>query len=260
MHTYLRATLDFLNDTIPHKDWFIAGGSAASEYYNDVDVYFTSQQAYDTAAALPIDFDIVTSNAKTFKFKAPFQTRDIQFISRYVGDHVSVVENFDLNKARRVIFPDGSRYNHKSSQLPLHFTLDTLNRDTISRFVKYVYVKGFEPDPNMVPIFTTLLQSDSVEVEDYYNNNQTAKIRIAPVTQLRNYNVCEQTLQFAYAALEGLPSELRLRRYLYLFTCWAHEKPPRDDSLSTEHLYAYSKIYNVPHHQRVFDENPEYLL
>ena len=259
MHPYLQATLDFLNDIIPHKDWFIAGGSAASESYNDVDVYFTSQQAYDIAAALPIDFNIVTSNAKTFKFKDPFQTRDIQFISRHVGDHVSVVESFDLNKSRAVIFPDGTRYNHESSQLPLYFTLDTLNRVTISRFAKYVYVKGFEPDLDMVPIFTTLLQSDSVEVEDYYDN-QTTKIRIAPVTQLCNYNVCEQTLQFAYAALEGLPSELRLRRYLYLFTCWSRAQPPRDDSLSTEHLYAYSKIYNVPHHQRVFDENPEYLL
>ena len=259
MHHYIRATLDFLNDIIPHKDWFIAGGSAASEYYNDVDVYFTSQQAYDTAAALPIDFDIVTSNAKTFKFKAPFQTRDIQFIKRHVGDHVSVVESFDLNKSRAVIFPDGSRYYHPSFSLPLHFDRATFNKDTIIRFAKYVAEKHFTPSPHMMPIFTELLRESFIEVNDYYNDNQT-KVKIFPYKQLRVYNRSSETLQFAYAAIETLPPDLRMLRYLYLFTCWSHAQPPRDDSLSTEHLYAYSKIYNEPHHQRVFDENPEYLL
>ena len=259
MHHYLQATLNFLNDIIPNKDWFIAGGSAASESYNDVDVYFTSQQAYDIAATLPLNFFAVTKNAKTFEFGASSQTRNIQFISRQIGDYISVIESFDLNKARCVIFPDGTRYNHKSSQLPLHFTIDTFNKDTISRFAKYIHVKGFEPDPSMIPVFTTLLQSDFVAVEDYYDN-QITKVSISPIRQLYSYYACEQTLQFAYAALEGLPPELRLRRYLYLFNCWKHLQLPIQDTLSTECLYAYSKIYNVPHHQRVFDENPEYLL
>ena len=67
-------------------------------------------------------------------------------------------------------------------------------------------------------------------------------------------------LHIACAAIETLPPDLRMLRYLYLFNCWSNAQPPRDDSLSTEHLYVYSKIYNLPHHQRVLDENPEYLL
>lgn len=259
MHHYLQATLNFLNDIIPNKDWFIAGGSAASESYSDVDVYFTSQQAYDIAAALPLNFLIVTSNAKTFEFKASSQTRNIQFISRHIGDHVSVIESFDLNKARCVIFPDGTRYNHKSSQLPLHFTLDTFNKDTISRFAKYIHFKGFEPDPSMISVFTTLLQSDLVAVEDYYDN-QIIKVSISHIKQLYSYYACEQTLQFAYAALEGLPPELRLRRYLYLFNYWKHLQLPIQDTLSTEFLYAHHKVYSTPIHPRVIAENPEYLI
>lgn len=265
MHEDILYALKFFNQHIPHKNWFIAGGCAASDVFNDIDIYFHSLDDYKIATDTIQKVDYSTNNGVTFDLAIEYQIfkpsakRTIQFIKRHVGDHVSVVESFDLNKSRAVIFPDGSRYYHPSSSLPLHFDRTSLNKDTISRFAKYIYVKGFEPGPDMIPVFTALLQTDLVEVEDYYDN-QTTKVRITPITRLRNYNLCNETLQFAYAAIEGLPPELRLHRYLYLFTCWKQVQPPMQDTLSTEHLYAYSKIYDVPYHQRVFDENPEYLL
>ena len=265
MHEDILYALKFFNQHLPHKNWFIAGGCAASDIFNDIDIYFHSMEDYTAAISIIPEVDYSTNNGVTFSLAVehhifrPSARRTIQFIKRHVGDHVYVAESFDLNKSRAVIFPDGSRYYHPSFSLPLHFDLPSLNKDTIPRFAKYITYKHFTPAPHMLPIFTELLRESFIEVDDYYSDEQT-KVKISPHAQLRTYNQSPETLRFVYTAIETLPPDLRMLRYLYLFACWEHEKPPRDDSLSTEHLYAYSKVYNVPHHQRVFDENPEYLL
>ena len=265
MHEDILYALKFFNQHIPHKNWFIAGGCAASDVFNDIDIYFHSMEDYTAAISIVPKIDYTTNNGVTFNLAMEYQilrpsaTRTVQFIKRHVGDHVYVVESFDLNKSRAVIFPDGSRYYHPSFSLPLHFDLSSLNKDTIPRFAKYITDKCFTPSPHMRPIFTELLRESFIEVDDYYSGEQT-KVKIFPYTQLRMYNQSRETLQFAYAAIETLPPDLRMLRYLYLFACWFYAQPPRNDSLSTEHLYAYSKIYNLPHHQRVIAENPEYLI
>ena len=265
MHANILYALKVFNQHIPHKNWFIAGGCAASDIFNDIDIYFHSMEDYTAAISIIPEIEYSTNNGVTFGLEVehhifkPSAECTIQFIKRHVGDHVSVVESFDLNKSRAVIFPDGSRYYHPSFSLPLHFDLFSLNRDTITRFAKYIAYKHFTPAPHMIPIFTELLRESSIEVNDYYSNEQT-KVKISPYTQLLTYNQSPEALQFAYAAIETLPPDLRMLRYLYLFTCWSSVQPPIQDTLSTECLYAYSKIYNVPHHQRVIDENPEYLL
>ena len=265
MHANILYALKFFNQHIPHKNWFIAGGCAASDVFNDIDIYFHSMEDYIAAISIIPKIKYSTNNGVTFDLAIkhhifrPSAKCTIQFIKRHVGDHVSVVESFDLNKSRAVIFPDGSRYYHPSFSLPLHFDLPSLNKDTITRFAKYITYKHFTPAPHMLPIFTELLRESFIEVDDYYSDEQT-KAKISPYARLRTYNQSPEALRFAYTAIETLPPDLRMLRYLYLFTFWAQAKPPRDDSLSTEHLYAYSKIYNLPHHQRVFDENPEYLL
>ena len=259
MHTYLRATLDFLNDTIPHKDWFIAGGAAVSDNFNDIDVFFTCREAYDIAVALPITFTHTTSNAKTFRFNASYQGHNIQFICCSFGDHITIVEGFDLNASRRVIFPDGTRYNHPTCRLPLYFTKESINKDTLMRFAKYVYKKEIVPSPSVIPLITELLLNDTYEITDYYDGTDRL-VTISPIAQLRSFNMSLRLLNIAYTAISALPADLRLKRSTYLFTCWSKRRPPLPDSVPTELLHSYSTIYNLPHHQRVFDENPEYLL
>ena len=259
MHHYIRATLDFLNDIIPHKDWFIAGGAAASDNFNDVDVFFTSREAFDAAACLPLKFNYVTFNAKTLTFEASSQSHDIQFICRSFGDHVTIVEGFDLNASRRVIFPDGTRYSHPTAHLPLYFTKESINKDTLTRFAKYVHQKKLTPSFSVIPLITELLLNDTYETSDYYDNTDRP-VLISPIAQLRSYNLSTDLLHVVYSAISALPSDLRLKRSAYLFTCWSNVRPPIPDSVPTELLHSYSTIYNLPPHQRVIDENPEYLL
>lgn len=266
MHTDILYALKFFNEHLPHKNWFIAGGCAASDVFNDIDVYFHSMEDYNKAISTIQKFNYSTNNGVTFDLVIEDQVsnpstkqRTIQFIKRHVGDHISVVESYDLNKSRAVIFPDGSRYYHPSFTEPLHFSLASIHMDTIFRFAKYITEKHFTPSPHMISVFTELLREPFIEVRDYYDGEHT-KVMQFPSTQLRTYNQSPEALQFIYAAIEALPPDLRMLRYLYLFTCWPIALAPRDDSLSTEHLYAHSKIYNLPHHQRVFDENPEYLI
>ena len=265
MHADILYALKFFNEHIPHKNWFIAGGCAAFYIFNDIDIYFHSIEDYDIAMGIIQKYKYSTNNGITFDLAIedqvykPSTKRTIQFIKRHVGDHVSVVESFDLNKSRAVIFPDGSRYYHPSFTELLHFSLASLNKDTITRFAKYITEKHFTPAPHMIPIFTELLRGPSIEVNNYYDNEQT-KVKMSPHTQLLTYNQSPEALQFAYAAIETLPPELRLRRYLYLFTCWSDVQPPIQDTLSTECLYAYSKVFKLAPHQRVIDENPEYLV
>ena len=258
MHPYLRATLNFLNANIPHKDWFIAGGAAASDIFNDIDVYFTSRDAYDLAVP-HFTFTYNTSNASSFDLELSFQRHTVQFIRRGFGDHISIVEGFDLNASRCVIFPDGRRYNHPSSRLPLHFTLQSMNRHTINRFSKYVADKGFACNPMMIQLFTSLLHADVIEVEDYYDNT-TTKLRISPINQFRSYNRTSSLLSLIYSAIDDLPPHLRLKRSAYLFRCWSNDRPPIYDYLSTEILHAYHTAYRLPPHPRVLAENPEYLV
>lgn len=259
MHHYIRATLDFLNDIIPHKDWFIAGGAAVSDNFNDIDVFFTCREAYDIAVALPINFTYITSNAKTFKFEASYRSHDIQFICRSFGDHITIVEGFDLNASRCVIFPDGTRYNHPTCRLPLYFTKESINKDTLTRFAKYVYKKEIVPSPSVIPLITELLLNDTYETADYYDGTDRL-VTISPITLLLSFNMSLRLLDIVYAAISDLPADLRLKRSAYLFTCWSDRRPPLPDSVPTELLHSYSTIYNLPPHQRVIDENPEYLV
>lgn len=259
MHHYIRATLDFLNDIIPHKDWFIAGGAAASDNFNDVDVFFTSREAFNAAASLPIKFNSTTFNAKTFTFEAHYHSHDIQFICRNFGDHITIIEGFDLNASRHVIFPNGTRYNHPTACLPLYFTKESINKDTLTRFAKYVYQKKLTPSPSVIPLITELLLNDTYETTDYYDNTYRPLL-ISPIAQLRNYSLSSRLLDITYAAISDLPADLRLKRSAYLFTCWSNVRPPLPDSVPTELLHSYSIVYNLPPHQRVIDENPEYLL
>ena len=259
MHSYLCATLDFLNDTIPHKDWFIAGGAALSYNFNDIDVFFTSREAYDIAVSRIPSFTYTTSNANTFRFNTYYYSYSTQFICRSFGDHITIVEGFDLNASRRVIFPDGTRYNHPTCRLPLYFTKESINKDTLMRFAKYVYQKEIVPSPSVIPLITELLLNDTYVTTDYYDNTDRF-ITLSPIAQLRNFNMSLRLLDIAYAAISALPADLRLKRSAYLFTCWSNRRPPLPDSVPTELLHSYSTIYNLPPHQRVIDENPEYLL
>ena len=266
MHTDILYALKSFNDHLPHKNWFIAGGCAASDVFNDIDVYFHSMEDYNKAISTIQRFNYSTNNGVTFDLVIEDQVSDpstkqrtIQFIKRHVGDHISVVESFDLNKSRAVIFPDGSRYYHPSFTEPLHFSLASIHKDTIFRFGKYINLKHFIPHPDMVPLMASLLAVDTIVVEDYYEGKQL-KAQVVPISQVKHYNDSDTALQFIIDAINLLQPTDRINRFTYLFQRWYNKRPPISDTSSTEFLYAHHKVYSTPIHPRIIAENPEYLI
>ena len=271
MHTDISYALQFLNNIIPHKNWFIAGGCLASDTFNDIDVYFTTQEDAISAISKISTTTHNTPNAVTFLLEIPpsnlisalniFAKRDrqIQFIRRSTGSHVDILEGFDLNKSRYALFPDGTRYAHPTTALPLHFTLDLFNKDTIRRYAKYVIEKGFTVDTVVHHNFVSILAQDTMVVNDYYDGISST-VTLHTIPQFRNYNQSLSTMNLLHDCIEQLPAYLRLKRYLYILQMWRNEQPPFFDTLSTEYLYAYCKTFNRPMPARVYQECPEYLV
>lgn len=263
MHAEVLYVLNHLNSTIPHKNWFIAGGCAASNYFSDIDVYFHSMQDYSAAYQQITHVTYNSANAVSFDIEQyyPYGMRKIpvQYVKRHVGDHVSVVEAFDLNKSRYVIFPDGSTYAHPSTSELLNFTLSSMNKGTLFRFGKYINVKHFIPHPDMIPLVASLLAVDLIEVDDYYEGKQL-KAKVIPISQVEYYNYSDTALQFIIDAINLLQPTDRINKFTYLFQQWYDKRPPISDTSSTEFLYAHHKVYSTPIHPRVIAENPEYLI
>ena len=263
MHADVLYVLTYLNTIIPHKNWFIAGGCAASDNFTDIDVYFHSMQDYNAACQQTTHATYNSANAVSFNIEQshPYDMRKIpvQYIKRHVGDHVSVVETFDLNKSRYVIFPDGSTYAHPSTSELLNFTLSSMNRDTLSRFGKYINNKHFTPHPDLVPLVASLLATDLLEVDDYYEDTQL-KVKVVPISQVEHYNYSDITMHFIIDAINLLQPTDRINKFTYLFQRWQFKRPPISDTSSTEFLYAHHRVYSTPIHPRVIAENPEYLI
>ena len=266
MHTDILYALKFFNEHLPHKNWFIAGGCAASDVFNDIDVYFHSMEDYNKAISTIQRSNYSTNNGVTFDLVIEDQVSDsstkqraIQFIKRQVGDHISVVESFDLNKSRAVIFPDGSRYYHPSFTEPLHFSPASIHKDTILRFGKYINLKHFIPHPDMVPLVASLLAVDSIVIKDYYDG-ELLEARVVPISQAVPYNYSDTALQFIIDAINLLQPTDRINKFTYLFQRWYDKRPPISDTSSTEFLYAHHRVYSTPIHPRIIAENPEYLI
>lgn len=263
MHADVLHVLDRLNSIIPHKNWFIAGGCAASNYFSDIDVYFHSMQDYSAACQQITDTAHNSANATSFNIEqlSLHGTRKIpvQFIKRHVGDPVSIVETFDLNKSRYVIFPNGSTYAHPSTSELLNFTLSSMNKDTLFRFGKYINIKHFIPHPDMIPLVASLLATDLLEVKDYYEGKQL-KVKVIPISQVEHYVHSDTAMHFIIDAINLLQPMDRISKFTYLFQRWYDKRPPISNTSSTEFLYAHHKVYSTPIHPRVIAENPEYLI
>ena len=263
MHAEVLYVLYRLNSIIPHKNWFIAGGCAASDYFSDIDVYFHSMQDYHDAFKQLNDWTHLSANAASFTIEQPHLqgTRmiPVQYVRRHVGDHVSVVETFDLNQSRYVIFPDGSTYAHPSTSELLTFTLSSMNKDTLFRFGKYINDKHFIPHPDMIPLVASLLAVDIIVVEDYYEG-KPLKAQVVPISQVEHYINSDVAMHFIVDAINLLQPTDRINKFTYLFQRWQARRPPISDTSSTEFLYVHHKVYSTPIHPRVIAENPEYLI
>ena len=74
MHAAILYALKFFNQHIPHKNWFIAGGCAASDVFNDIDIYFHSIEDYKIATDTIQKVDYSTNNGVTFDLRMEYPT------------------------------------------------------------------------------------------------------------------------------------------------------------------------------------------
>ena len=133
------------------KGWFIAGGSASTSSYSDIDIYFESEQAYlDAKSKFQIEFS--TSNADTFTYtkpsNSPFSSNypiSIQLVHKSFGSPLKILSDFDLNVCRNAILPDGSYFQHQTSCKPLYLDISQIRANSVNRFIRYLN-RGFYPD------------------------------------------------------------------------------------------------------------------
>ena len=137
MKTTILATL---NHTIPHKNWFIAGGAAATNFiderFSDIDVYFYSEDDYKKALS-SIPYKSQESHSASTFF---IDNNLYQFVKCRFGSPYEIFETFDLSKSCVAVLPTGETIRSPKFDKPLY--IKCLNIETMNRFNKYVKSKG----------------------------------------------------------------------------------------------------------------------
>jgi hypothetical protein len=186
---------DAISRTMPHKNWFIAGGSAVTPVYSDIDIFFTDQQSFDEALksffvleAYPnkktmLHHLVTTDNATTFNIhvtvpdkykgifgKSAYADTNIQLIKRILGTPNEVINQFDLNICRTAILPSKQLVN------PQDLTELTLNPSNIStttpkRIVKYLHRNQYLSVNNLLPVINQLIIDNPILEPSYDDEN-----------------------------------------------------------------------------------------
>ena len=210
----MKATiLATLNHIIPHKNWFISGGSAATNFidgrFGDIDVYFYSEDDYKKALSSVSNTVIESSLASTFFIGNHLY----QFVKCRFGSPYEVFETFDLNKSCTAVLPTGETIRSPEFDKPLY--IKCLNIETMNRFNKYVKSKGFKYDKvALINILERLIVNDLIKLTNYYDNDHAVTIYtryyLAPLTELfmdelcTAYNIFPKNIR-PYKALKTFP-------------------------------------------------------
>jgi len=202
-----------LNHIIPHKNWFISGGSAATNFidgiFGDIDVYFYSEDDYKKALNSVSYIPQESSSASTFFIGNHLY----QFVKCEFGSPYEIFKTFDLNKSCIAILPTGETIKSPEFDKPLY--IKCLNIETMNRFNKYVKSKGFKYDKvALISILERLIVNNSIKLTTYYDNDHEITIYtryyLAPLTELFMDELCTAYNTFPknirpYKALKTFP-------------------------------------------------------
>ena len=162
----VEATVDYLNDILPHSNWFIAGGALVGKYFTDIDVFFYSEkdfktaydaflnvfsfESYSSSKAVTFCIDIDSCDNEQLKIlkedKYEFHKLQIQLVKYYFGTTKEIIEKFDLNKSQIAITPNKEIIKSDIQDKPLHIVYNNTNTSTFNRFKKYINSKKIEGD------------------------------------------------------------------------------------------------------------------
>ena len=159
----MKSILLNLKKLIPHNNWFIAGGAAASSVYDDIDIYFYTKKDYKAALRAMPDPTVASKLADTFKYLS----YRIQYVKCTFGTPEEVFATFDLNKSCIAILPTGDMIQSADFHKTLY--IKQLSTKTIHRFIKYVENKKFPYDRSaLVHTLSQIVAASTINVSDYY--------------------------------------------------------------------------------------------
>ena len=171
--------------------WFIAGSSATCYPYNDIDIYFESEEAFkqvcEVFTSMPGKYyttnliNLIDIQPKRLfgaeKTQVPFQ-----LICKYFGTPEEILSKFDINICRNAILPDKTYYQHPSSLDLMH--IDNITASSAIRLHKYIF-RGFTIDiDKYIDLVHYLCTNPGQTFENFYDVTSSSSIRL--ISELLN--------------------------------------------------------------------------
>lgn len=201
-----------LVDMLPTYGWYIAGGSLSEGHANDIDIFFYSESDYLAAkSSITGKPHRVSDYADTYAFT---DLMEYQLIKTNFGDPLDVMSEFDLNKSRQALLPDGTIIQHPTYHQDLYFDTSKFRYNTFSRIYKYMHIKGYTLDIHKFKSnVASLLATPDVSFGHYYLD--TKQLISKNIYELLCSLLTDNILNFGWLLpiFESLPAEQRLALY-----------------------------------------------
>lgn len=224
-------------------DFYIAGGYAASEYFNipieknqDIDIFFYTEEDFQEAhkkisnartffGSIKYDFEVQTDNAVTF---TNLKTKiSIQLICKKFGSPEEIFEGFDINKSKVAYFPRLKKFiasNDINGDLTTYSS--TFNNQTLQRLHKY-YTRGFSIDfDGVVQSFNELWESNKT-IHFYYGDKEN------PV-KFRDFIISD--IEVESRELLSIFNKFFTQKHVDVFDPWIYERSLFKDLYIYDHL------------------------
>ena len=242
-------------------NWFIAGGSATSSSFSDIDIYFSTQAAYDAVLPLFKEHQLILQTENAISFKLPRtnawlepSSSTIQLIHRSFQPIPLILADFDLNVCRKAILPSGKLFTLPESNHPLQVDLSNLRANTASRFIKYVERGFITHTLRFEELIHHLIANLDVELPGYYAN--TTQTCFNALFKLYSYPPFSGTIS---CIIDSYPPSVRSDIYARLCPPNVTTFVP-DPSLSHEFQLVTSTAHPTYATSSIIISNPEIFL
>lgn len=164
--------------------WFISGSYANKgiESPKDIDVYFENTtilcNTIDNIKSSSYDINSIVENSLSFSFSHKDLPLRIQLIKK-IGTPLEVLERFDLNVCKKVLFSNGTYWEHPDSLYPL--SILKFNYDTVNRFFKYhrrLYPESTEKEVVDISkrLIDTFIGNNSLVIDEYLDSSKVSTV------------------------------------------------------------------------------------
>ena len=214
------SVLDFLNKTISHKNWFIAGSFAINvNAASDCDIFFKTEEDFNQAVQdfklQRISVSFTTHASNTYKVMDAGASESVQLVKTRFGTVDEILDGFDLTCCMRAILPNGNRYQGSLYHNHVNIIPENAGLDTIKRYDKYTRVRCYQSDhSSLVRTFDYMIDNYDKPLKNYY----TGKMK----TFAENLLDCSQNPTISLILMHRIDAKLdpekRLafyRKYLY---------------------------------------------